>query len=262
LTRYQPSGASSKTKSKGKEGGLTRSSHNRTAALLLYGAVAVVDLVLIAASSDAVAWLRQNGLLSSNQLAEFFVSQLDLRAEGVIAAWYSSMLLFSAGLVAALLWNSRAHGGWGWVLIALLLIALSADEVAQIHEQLPGRYAWHTWREGAAPPTLAGPADWAPFLLPAIVVAAAGMTVFFIFALRSHRLSLVTSLAAVICWIGVIAAESKEGSAQSTASLGHTRFLEESLEIIGATLLLISFVELLRSRSGSGSGKSRRRGSP
>ncbi len=61
-----------------------------------------------------------------------------------LAAWYSSMLLTIAGLIAYECWNyarkNRIPGGLSLLLFAALLFFMSADEVARLHEIL-GKYA-------------------------------------------------------------------------------------------------------------------------
>lgn len=69
-------------------------------------------------------------------------SQLNLASENVAVTWYSSMLLFTAGLFALLCYLSSVQTNvsnrkWflpGWVLIALMFFLLSLDELGSIHE--------------------------------------------------------------------------------------------------------------------------------
>lgn len=69
---------------------------------------------------------------------------INLDAEANLPAWFSSMQLFAAGLVAALIGLSSrskpvsraAEDGWIWLTMAVIFLFLSMDEAAQFHELL------------------------------------------------------------------------------------------------------------------------------
>lgn len=69
-------------------------------------------------------------------------SQLNLASENVAVTWYSSMLLFTAGVFALLCYLSSVQTSvstrkWflpGWVFIAMMFFLLSLDELGSIHE--------------------------------------------------------------------------------------------------------------------------------
>lgn len=220
---------------------------NRRNILILYCIVGAANLLFIAFSSPTLS-PQPTGLVQPDVLASFVLSNLDLRREGVIATWYSSMLFFVTGLAALVgsrVTNQSIVLKTGWTLAALVFIALSADEVAQVHEQLaPLLNVLNRGMPGR--PYEVGAGDWIPILMPAIVAIGLGLTAFLWAAFKHHRRSLITSLAGLICWAGVIVAESVEsGRLQVAMSRGVEGFIEESLEIVGTTCFLVSFVEFL-----------------
>lgn len=68
---------------------------------------------------------------------------IDLGGEGNLPAWYSSMQLAAVallfGLFAARNFRSSHRGSWALALLPALFLLLSLDEVAQIHEMLGGK---------------------------------------------------------------------------------------------------------------------------
>ena len=179
-------------------------------------------------------------------LVGFIRHQLDLTTECVLATWYSSVLLFMAGAVALLNSQSRQPSGWlkwlsrvGWISMGFVLVGLSADEVAQIHESLAhlsnltGEGVTH--REGGG--------DWVPLLLPLIIAVALFMALFFLLVVRKSKGSMAIALAGLTFWSGAIVSEAIEaGFWRSNLSYQMRGFIEESCEVLGTTCLLIAFV--------------------
>lgn len=74
----------------------------------------------------------------------YITGLFNLSAENTIASWFSSMLLLSAGMFALLChWycpaESHIKKGFfdhGWILMAILFVAMSLDEMGSIHENL------------------------------------------------------------------------------------------------------------------------------
>lgn len=209
-----------------------------------YLAVFAMDalVILVTALSDVGAGVARFGV----------VLWFDLKLEGNIAVWYSSALLsmtsFATLAVAAnppagLLHPYRHRAVW--ILAAAFFAGLSVDETAQLHETVgrafTNRVGHIRWLTGGNKPTFA----WVFVFLPAIV-----LFVFVIHAaaqsLRGHRKSRNLTLAAVGCWIGVIAAEVVQSQlARFSRERSIQGVIEEGLEILGATFFFIAFVEYL-----------------
>ena len=181
--------------------------------------------------------------------------QLDLKSEVDLATWYSSVILLMCGAVALLNSGVRFVEGksrWvyraGWWLIAALLIALSADEEAQIHESLApmlnrlSRTNPQRWvREGAG--------DWVPLLTPFIAGSALLMIAFLGTVFWRHKKLLLLAMLGVACWVGAIYFESIESGAVGVQmSRDLEGFFEESCEIVGTTCLLFAFTSFFRKR--------------
>jgi hypothetical protein len=75
----------------------------------------------------------------------YLLSLFALSHENTVASWYSSMLLFSTGLIALLChWSQRAEAkpnlnsffSYGWIFIAFLFFAMSFDEMGSLHENI------------------------------------------------------------------------------------------------------------------------------
>ena len=209
---------------------------------LCYLIVVGIDLFFLAANL---------GIISIPSPGDVVNRQLDLKLESNLATWYSSVQLFAAGMIALV--NARQkpfvsklrflYSG-GWLFIALILVGISADEVCQVHEQIATLYEGN--RGPLSPPAQLGAGDWIPFLMPLIIGVPLVMVLFFSFFAADRKVSLALGVAGVVCWIGSIYAESIEETSQR---FGMSRQLEgaieEGLEILGATLLLMSFVEFL-----------------
>jgi hypothetical protein len=204
-------------------------------------------LILVTGASDLGLPFAQKGL----------ILQLDLKREGNVAVWYSSMLLllgaFSALAISASLppaIKRRSRYRWVWTLTALFFFGLSVDEVAQFHE-MAGRI--FTRRVGDVPGLTPGSSPvfaWIVALAPLILGFIAAMLTAAEW-LRLHHRSRLLALAGVACWIGVIAAEVVEAKLrQLSMERSIQGMIEEGLEVTGSTLFLIAFVEFLRYMQG------------
>lgn len=220
----------------------TRSSLRRLYAVLFAAAAFVIGVNILSVF----------GVRSS---AEVVNRQLDLAHEANVVAWYSSSLLLLGGVTAAILawlwsvapapftWRRRLHIG-GWLLIGMMLIGLAADEVAQVHEWLGNRVPHHVGA-GETVLGLTRAFRWLIVLAPLIVGGAALLVWFACTCLRGGPRLLV--IGGVGCWLGTIAAEYVESIQWRTGMpRGLQVPIEEGLEIIGTTLILIAFVEVLR----------------
>jgi len=95
--------------------------------LVVAGAGLAIELV--ASRSDAAA-------------VDALLPMLSLSYEENLPTWYSSCLLFAAGLllsqIALSAWQDRDRFRWHWWLLAAGFFYMSLDEAAEIHENLGG----------------------------------------------------------------------------------------------------------------------------
>lgn len=184
--------------------------------------------------------------------------QLDLAHEANIAAWFSSVLLVLAGVMALIMaWLSwlkdaspaaRRLPVLAWLAVGAMMVGLSADEVAQVHEWVGNRVPHHLGAEE----TVLGlnhTFRWLLILAPFIIGGAALLIWFSIACLRGRDRILV--IAGVACWIGTILAEYVEAVQWRNGwARGLQVPIEEGFELIGTTLIFIAFVQVLRRTLG------------
>lgn len=185
--------------------------------------------------------------VQSNSLIDFIKFELDLQREGVVATWYSSILLFLAGSLAWMISKTefsiyRFPGliKFGWLATGVFFFAISADEIGQIHENIP------SYMKSKGFSVSVGPGAWVPMLLPLIAVLIVGMIFFFSVMFAREKKPLILTLVAITCWMLALLAEWSETN--MTISKDVEGFMEESLEIIGTTLFCFSFVSFLQAR--------------
>lgn len=98
---------------------------------------------------------------------------LDLDGEAVLPAWYSSSLILFCGFLAWVIGRVAERGGRGrlfWTFLAIVLIYMSADESAALHEQS----AHVAGKLGVREDLLGGPVfRWLIFGVPAVLVVGA-----------------------------------------------------------------------------------------
>ena len=207
----------------------------RLAGALGAGAALVVTL------GAAGQWLR-HGLGVKHSFG--FIFQFAPNEEGNLATWYaSSLLLCCAGLLGAIAWRSagsryRRH----WAGLALLLLAMSADETAQAHEMLihPLRALWGTGGVFHYAWVIPGMA-----IVLIVLVACAG----FLRNLppRTRRFLI---LAAAVYFAGALGTEMAGGYYASRWSSKAPAYalltcVEEALELAGAVLLAYALADHL-----------------
>ena len=97
---------------------------------------------IMAAASGAVLLVAGAAAAAAHELTprdlESLYRMLGVDFEGNLPTWYSSVLLLAIAAASAVLAAARRQGGdrlWrGWLVFALLMGALSADEAAGLHE--------------------------------------------------------------------------------------------------------------------------------
>jgi hypothetical protein len=217
---------------------------------IIFLVIAGINLFLIAMNTPfLVSQVSAEGAVRSASLWDFLKYHCSMKRESVAATWYSSMLLFMAGALALIVSATDTHSKRrilykaGWILTGLFFIAISMDEIAQVHEDA-APFLRSTGRA-----VTVGAGDWVTAFLPAIVIILAALIFFFAWIFGKEKKSLVIALLAVACWIGAIFAEAVEGgSIYLPISRDVEGMIEESLEIIGSTLFCFSFVHYLKAR--------------
>ena len=214
----------------------------------LYCVIIGFDLFFLLVNSPLLPPVASDAPVT-NLISSFVRYQLDLKSEGNIASWYSSALLLvgaaSAGSNAFIKYSTRF--GWlsrlGWITVGLIFLALSADEVAQVHEQWPLYYNQLVRGTGRAPiQPRAG--DWLELLMPLLIAAGVILATASVLLLKSRLPSLIFALTGLLLWTGVLYAESLEAGLLTQRELHG--FIEESLELIGTTFFILSFLEFRR----------------
>jgi hypothetical protein len=219
---------------------------SRKTIYILYFFVIFLDLFFIV----VLLYDVQNQPNQLSVIPQFLFAKVDLKNESNLATWYSSIILFIAGCLAFL--NLRVNGyanklKWlyicGWSLIGCLLFILSADESAIIHESIAS-IAYLEKSPATRNEIALGAGDWIPFLMPFIIASVVVLLSFIIFSFFKCKIIMLLGLMGVFCWIGSIVGEGIEGKFINIAmSRPLEGLLEESLEVIGTTLLLIAFAE-------------------
>lgn len=171
--------------------------------------------------------------------------RFDASAEGTVAVWFTAALLGAAGALAAGI--GRARDDRTWVVIGLLLLAASVDEVGQLHEEIA---SWAT----DAGDALGQGRSVARVLAAAAAVAVvgAGLAALTPWARRlDPGLRRRLTAAAAIYFGGALACElvqrAIETSVASGAALDVAEILkvpEELLEMAGASLLVAALLSV------------------
>jgi hypothetical protein len=206
-----------------------------------YAALAAISALFVAAT-----------LLSDLQhplMLRWYGRELNLKLEGNIAVWWSSILLFITGMAAWGLsrtvlalpearWTSKL-----WALMAVFFVALSADESARLHERTGAKFIkWF----GEVPWLTNAGFTWLLALLPLIVVFVACTVVLARWTFRWHQAGALLLVGGLACWLGVLVAEFVQAQlVRWSLPRGFQGVIEEGLEIIGANLFVAGMVELL-----------------
>lgn len=117
-----------------------------------------------------VLWARMESVGETTRwMVRYLLVQGHLATENVLAAWYSSMLLLTVGVLAVAAWSidTRQDGRrWrhGWLVVAAAFLTLSVDEIGSMHERI-GMVAQLS-------PSGSGPAGWVYVLLVPILAVA------------------------------------------------------------------------------------------
>ncbi len=197
--------------------------------------------------------------IDSSSLRKIF----NVAREESLGTWFSVVQAAVAGLVLLALHDvsrRRQTGGWGWLVLALFFLYLSADDAAKIHERVGGTMGKLARSDDAGIfssiassfPSYNWQWVFAPFF--------GGFGLYILYFLwrqvSENRLRLMV-LAAFGCWalaVGIDFLEGREGFFESMANALEVKkytvshpllMLEEFLEMFGTTLFLSLFVYLL-----------------
>ncbi len=195
--------------------------------------ILLVDFALIAANFILALkpWL----------LPPFLQLELNMDQEAVFGAWYPSMLLFCLGLVALLNFNLdrlRTPGIWcyGWFGLIVVPILLSADEVSAIHERIGLWFGEKVGGISFLPQAYA----WVLILAPFILATAVYYGVFFLKRFRGYPWTKAGTLLGLGFWGLAVTFESIANVVFDGDTINIERAFEESFELIGTTLFLIT----------------------
>lgn len=199
----------------------------------------LLSALVIAAGGVAEAWrvIRGDG--------EGYVAYFSLSYEQNLPTYYSSVLLLLCALLLALIAAGVRESGerhlWHWRVLALGFAYMSLDEAVEIHEFAGGLLH------------LSG-VFYFSWVVPAAVVVTVVALVYLPF-LRSldRRTRIRFVMAGVVYVSGALLMELPLGywtEQHGSASTGYAAidFVEEALEIIGASLFLMALVDYVRER--------------
>jgi hypothetical protein len=174
---------------------------------------------------------------------------LNLAQENNIGAWWSGSLLFLAGVHAFDGYQRHQTAGAaklarGWLIISMLLIALSLDEIGSIHERVGLR--WSTW----------------PFLI--VVLAAAAWAFWQLLVDPAERQRVVVMAIAFAFFASVAGQEYIEHAFEWSGWVRRLRTgTEEGTELVGMLLLIRATMQnsggVFASAGGSRTENPRRR---
>ncbi len=230
-----------------------RSSAAKVALLLLVVAGLLVALSLITrygAYRAEVAGLGPGQVAAWKTVMKLF----DVNSESNVPTWFSSLLLFGdalfAGLIAAMVRRAGGRDARHWAGLAVVLLLLSLDEVAALHERLQGP-AGALLGSGAR-----GPLHFA-WVVPGVLLVLVAGAAFGGFVARlpkgTRRLVVTAGAIYVTAAVGLEAASGIVLEAHGDRALYLlVTAAEEGLEMCGAVLLLYAAMRLLHLRPEPG----------
>ncbi len=177
-------------------------------------------------------------------------SWFNVDTEANLPSWWSTILLAGGGLLhfwgAWVARTTRTRGAAAWVLIGLLLLAMSLDEAASLHENLAQLRG-----------VIQAPVDFEYFWLAiGIPLAAVVLLVVVVSGLQMPVRSLVLLLLGfLVLFAGAVGVETIE-SGQYRLGLGPEVAIsyhrEEALEMTGASLIAVAPLAGMRVTTGEG----------
>ena len=180
----------------------------------------------------------------------------DLDSEGNLPTWYSSTKLVAFAVLATAIYGAEAKRSLPWLLVALLFLALSADETASMHERA-ARWIMREFEFGldlretllsgeSSMDALAWPAIFAPLIAGLLGLLA----LFFGRRLRPVPGALALAFAGIGAYAAAIGLEASvyvlpsmaEWNEGETARYQWMTAVEEAFEFVGTTALFAALV--------------------
>ena len=196
-------------------------------------------------------WLQaEKVIFPTNVTAQWWLVELNFAKENIAASWYSSMLLFSIGIVAALCfladmqrtenWKGRMLN-YGWLVMAGIFILLSFDEMGSFHEMIGSTPLFKKVGHG-------GSGGWYVFYA-LIAAVAVFMVSFFFLKFKENKFSFLLTIIAVLLFVSNPLQEKFEMSSWRNSPDPDNwhrpifyLLLEEGSEIFASFCFLFSFV--------------------
>lgn len=198
-------------------------------------------------------WVHHNRLIQTESVAvQYLLAQFNFAKENIAAAWYSSMLFFSSGIIALLcFWADMQRTddvkgrilNFGWIVIAGIFIMLSFDEMGSFHEMI-GETALFKKAGGGSSSKGGG---WFAFY-GLIALVAIFMITFFVMKFKGNKVALLLTVIGVLLFASNPFQEKFEihtwRSSADPSSWHRPAFfllLEEGSEIFASFCFLYSF---------------------
>jgi len=153
-----------------------------------HSSLPILTITLSLFSVDFILALLHLFLSNHAHFGAFF----NLSQEANLPTWYSSFKLTLAALAAFYCYRIEAHKkhAWLWLVVALLMLLMSIDETAQIHEtlsvwfmnSLAGNRLRIAFEIGAA----GGPLLWGIIFAPILILLAGGLLSFYYHRFQNH----------------------------------------------------------------------------
>ncbi|MBD2109857.1 hypothetical protein [Nodosilinea sp. FACHB-13] len=198
-------------------------------------------------------WHDLKGIWDAGSTIKYLLIQLDLSHENVLAAWYSSVLLFLVAVMSGLCFlaehqlkptgrPSLLH--YGWLIYTGVFILLSLDEIGSLHERLGMLSSLN--------PLGDYPLGWVYLLTPLILFTAVYMISFSCLHLKNSKTALLFMIIGVFLFLSIPLQEQIEVlSWEGAVSKNLVRrpiellLLEEGAELFGSLMILASTVTYL-----------------
>ena len=182
---------------------------------------------------------------------DLLIHKFDLNAETNIPTWYNTTLLLAASLfffiIASAKYASRDKFRYHWYGLASLWLYFSIDELAVLHETLikPVR-------------NMTNLSNWFYFawVVPGLIILAVlGIAYLGFFLHLSPRFKILLLASTLLYFGGAVGGEMLSGHFAQTIGLRNFTFaayssLEESLELIGASLLIYTLLRYIEEKFG------------